>query len=152
MTELHFPHNNEKSRTTTEKRAQIATEYIIMMSIILFFMAAVWAYMNMVSADTAASIRGEHAQLFINRLKQTADLVYAYGPPMKDTINLYLPEGVLDLKIVNDNEIVIVIETPVGNATYAAKSRANIIASLPTSPGYYSIVVESGGDYVNITY
>jgi len=133
-------------------RAQAATEYIIMLAIIILFMAVIWAYINSISADANASIRGEHALLFINRLKQTADLVYAYGPPMRDTINLYLPQGVLDLKIVNGNEIVIVMATPSGNATYAVASRTNITGNLPRSEGYYSIILESEGDYVNVTY
>jgi hypothetical protein len=132
--------------------SQAATEYIIMLAVITMFMSVIWAYVNSVSADTNASIRQEHAILFINRLRQTADLVYAYGPPMRETVLLYLPGGVLNLDIVNGNEIVITIETSSGNATYAAVSRANITGNLPTAQGYYSMVIESRGDYVNVTY
>lgn len=133
-------------------KSQVATEYIIMLAIVTLFMAAVWAYINFLSTQTNTSLREEHALLFINRLKQTSDLVYAYGPPMKDTIVLYLPQGVLDLRIENGNEIVVTMETPAGNATYAVSSRANITGNLPVNEGYYSIVVESLGDYVNVSY
>lgn len=132
--------------------SQAAVEYIIMFGMIIFFMAFIWGYVNYSSSDINAGIRVENAMLFINRLKQAADSVYIYGPPAKETINLYLPAGISNLEIINQREIFISIETPAGYSNFSVLARAPIVGSLPLTEGYYSITVEAVSDYVNLSY
>lgn len=132
--------------------SQAAVEYIIMFGMILSFMVFIWGYVNYSSSDINAGIRVENAMLFINRLKQSVDSVYAYGSPAKETVNLYLPAGVLNLTVINQREIFISIETPSGLSNLSVLARAPISGTLPVREGYYSIKVEAVGDYVNISY
>lgn len=86
------------------KRAQIATEYLIITGVILVIVSVIFAYSY---STNDQSIRISMAGSALEKMVNKADLVYAFGPDNNQFVDVQLPRGLVqdsvrDITICSD--------------------------------------------------
>jgi hypothetical protein len=86
------------------KRAQIATEYLIVTGVILVIVSIIFAYSYSTSDN---NIRVSKAGAALDKLANKANLVYAFGPDNNQFVEVELPTSVVpdsvrDITVCND--------------------------------------------------
>ncbi len=131
------------------RKAQVATEYIIIAGIVMVFLIPLWTYMGGIRDQISIQMMISYAQNAADRLAETAELIYSQGPPAKISIKVYIPGNVEHVKIGN-RTVSLGIRTIAGVSDVFARSRAEINGSLPASQGIYWITVEAQEGLVQI--
>ena len=79
----------------------------------------------------------------------SSESVFYAGAPSKATISTYLPEGVVDIEII-ENSIVISMQTNSGISKTSFSSKVPIEGSISTASGIKKIKIEAIQDKVLI--
>ena len=116
-------------------KSQAAIEYLVLMSLIIFFLIPLLYYSTSESANT---IKLNDAQDAVQSLVKTADYVYSLGPGTKTNILITIPEGVYNISI-KGYEIILNLG---GYGEIVGKSKANLTGNLSSSKGNYQVKVE----------
>ena len=87
-----------------EKRAQIATEYLIVTGVILVIVSVIFAYSYSTSDQ---NIRLSKAGTALDKMVNKANLVYAFGPDNNQFVEVELPTSIVpnsiqDITVCND--------------------------------------------------
>jgi hypothetical protein len=86
----------------------------------------------------------------VNSLANAADYVYSLGVGSQTHILITIPDGVTDI-IITDKTILFKLETSSGTTDVIAFTKANVTGNIPTSPGYYSILLNMTEQGVEIS-
>ena len=133
-----------------EKRGQISTEYLIIVSFITFFIIVILGIALIYSGQIRDSIRMSQIEKFGKKIISSAETVFYAGEPSKSTINVYLPEGVTNIQIL-EKEIVFTTTLSSGINKVSYASRVPIEGTISTNEGIKKIQVLAASDKSLIT-
>jgi len=86
---------------------------------------------------------------FANKIVSTAESVYYYGEPSKATVSVYLPDGVLNISII-ENSLYIETQLSSGVEKEGFTSEVPLDGSINTNSGIKRIVITAGDNMVSI--
>ena len=129
---------------------QAAFEYLVIVSMILFFMIPIWGYVTSTQANTNTELILTYAQTAANQIVDASNLVYSQGPPAKVRINVYIPHKVTNISIVN-NTIKLEVKFNGEFSDIFAFSNSVLNGSVPFDEGNYKVYIEAVNDYVQIS-
>jgi uncharacterized protein (UPF0333 family) len=136
-------------------RAQSAFEYLVIIGLVITFLIPVWAYVLGTQQQTTNELSLAYANNAVQKIVDTANLVYSQGPPAKVTLRVYVPNGAegiyvfdktLDLKVRTTSGISDVYETSI--------ARLNLTEGLNqtlSDEGIYVIEIEAIDNVVQIS-
>ena len=116
-------------------KSQAAIEYLVLVSLIIFFLIPLLYYSTSESANT---IKLNDAQDAIQSLVKTADYVYSLGPGTKTTVLITIPDGVYNVSM-KGHEVILNLA---GYGEVVGKSKANLTGNLSNLKGSYQVRVE----------
>jgi uncharacterized protein (UPF0333 family) len=135
-------------------KSQVATEYLIIVSFALMVLIPFILYLTNVSQNFSEDNTLTVASDSVQKIGQTADLVYSRGEPAKLTISILIPANVQEINFTNKT-MTWKVRTSSGVSDVYYNSVANLTGNLSTTPGYYNVIVEATvnatGRWVNIT-
>jgi uncharacterized protein (UPF0333 family) len=131
-------------------KAQIAIEYLAIISFALLILIPYTLYLQSVSRNLSEENDLTIASNNVQKIGQISDWVYSQGKPAKTTILIQIPNNVeeisFDGKIMNWK-----IRTSSGTSDIYYISAANLTGILPKSPGYYNVLIQAIENGVNIS-
>jgi uncharacterized protein (UPF0333 family) len=132
-------------------KAQIAVEYIIIVSLVIAFLIPVWGYIGGVKRQANTQLMFSYAQNAVDRIVDTAELVYSQGPPAKLRIKVYIPQGVENINVTGYMaRMGISLEGQYSDVMAASSAPMN--GTLPTIEGSYWVSIEAADNHVEISY
>ena len=115
-------------------RAQVATEYIVLIGILLAILVPVLYYFNY---QSTAVLNLNQAQDAVQTLAKTANYVYSLGPGTRSIATITIPKGAVNSSVYV-NELTLIMPN---NNDIIATTRANLTGSFPYLEGTYNIQV-----------
>jgi hypothetical protein len=133
-------------------KSQVATEYLIIVSFALMVLIPYILYLTNMSQSFSEDNTLTVASDSVQKIGQTADLVYSRGEPAKLTISVLIPSNVQEISFIGNNNKTMnwKVKTSSGVSDVYYNSVATLNGTIPTKPGYYDITVEATGSGVNI--
>ena len=123
------------------KRGQISTEYLILISFILFAVLTALGIAMVYSTQIKDSIKSSQIEKFAKKIISQSERVFYSGEPAKSTLSVYLPEGVTEINLV-ENNILIRYTTAGGESLTAFPSNVNLTGgSLSTTSGLKKVTI-----------
>ncbi len=132
------------------KRGQISTEYMILIGFILFLVTSMIGMAFVYVLDIKDSVKFNQVEKFADKLISSAESVFYSGEPSKITINLYLPEGIENIQIINQ-DVVFTISSNSGQNIIAYESNVPIQGTISPNPGLKKIVLTANANSVVIS-
>jgi hypothetical protein len=132
------------------KKAQVGVEYLIIIGLVTFVVSGILLMAFYYSNTSQDTLKVNQLESFGNKIISSAETVFYYGSPAKSTINVYLPEGVSSIEII-DNNLVIGLQTNSGLTKRAFTSKVPISGSLSIGYGLKKIKLEATESGVIIT-
>jgi len=133
-----------------KKRGQIGIEYMVVMGFIVFIILGIlgigFYYMGITNEQMILS----QIDNFAKKVISTAERVYYEGSPSKATIEVYLPEQVDNISII-DNNLVVTFQTREGESISAFKSNVPINGTISSNSGVRKIIITAKENYVEIS-
>ncbi len=135
-------------------RGQIGLEYLIVVAFVVFAVIIILGVSLFYTSGTRDQIKLNQLYTFANKLISSAASVYYAGEPSKVTIAAYLPAGVHNIQLI-ENNLVFTIVTAGGTTIIAFESKVpldNGVSApvLSINEGLKRIVVRAGTDRVYI--
>jgi uncharacterized protein (UPF0333 family) len=130
-------------------RGQTAFEYLVIVIIILGFLVPVWLYVSQVQNESSEQLSLTYAKNAVKKIAENADLVYSQRLGAKVRVGIYVPSGVESINITGKT-VIMRIYSFSGTSDVFETSMANLNGTLPASPGFYWVLIEAKGDYVQI--
>jgi uncharacterized protein (UPF0333 family) len=121
-----------------QKNAQASLEYILLVSIILVVLIALFHYSSTTSGGKISYNQAEDA---ITSIAKAADDVYALSPGSKKLVWVSIPGGV-SFSSVNGTEIMLRLNTAGGESDIWRRTKGAVVGTIPTTRGTYQIAVE----------
>jgi uncharacterized protein (UPF0333 family) len=87
-------------------KAQAAMEYMMLFSISLLIIGVLWYVSNENITDTQWALQFTNVKNALEKIVHNADVVYLQGPPAKIYIDVYFPETVEKVYIVDSAVLV----------------------------------------------
>lgn len=130
-------------------KSQVATEYLIIVSFVLMVLIPYILYLTNMSQSFSEDNTLTVASDSVQKIGQTADLVYSRGEPAKLKISILIPSNVEDISFIGKT-MTWKVKTSSGVSDIYYNSVATLKGSLPKTPGYYNVIVEATDSEVNI--
>jgi uncharacterized protein (UPF0333 family) len=89
-----------------KKRGQSSMEYLVLMGFLAFVIVGIVGVGFYYSTTINDRIKSSQVANFANKITSTSDMVFYSGEPSKSTITVYLPDGVAELRIINNSLII----------------------------------------------
>jgi hypothetical protein len=131
-------------------KAQIATEYMIIIAFALMILVPYTIYLTSVSQNFSQDNSLAVASNSIKKIGQNADWVYSQGIPSKLDISVVIPDNVQNITI-SGKEILCKVMTSAGVSDIYYDSIANLTGNLTTSPGQYNVIIQAVANGVQIS-
>ncbi|MDP2925047.1 MAG: hypothetical protein Q8N99_01615 [Nanoarchaeota archaeon] len=131
-------------------RAQVAIEYIIIVSFVMFILIGVIATAFYYSGGIKDRIKIIQINNFANKIISTSETIYYYGDPSKATISVYIPEGVNNITVTS-NSIVISTYLTTGQEITEFSSKVPLTGSFSFSAGVKTLRLEALSNSVRIS-
>jgi hypothetical protein len=131
-------------------KAQIATEYMMIIAFALLILVPYTLYLTNVSQNFSQDNSLAVASNSIKKIGQNADWVYSQGMPSKLEISVMIPDNVENITI-SGKSILCKIRTSAGISDVYYDSIANLTGNLTTSPGYYNVIIQAVESGVQIS-
>lgn len=104
------------------KRGQISVEYLIIAGFIVFLVITIIGFAFFYTSGTSDAIKINQVSNFANKITSNAEAVFYAGEPSRVTITAYLPDGVQNIAIQENNLFVIDVQTTSGVSKIGFKS------------------------------
>jgi len=131
-------------------KAQVAVEYLIITGIGLTLVLISVGYLTNTYQNYSDENKISLAKNTVNKIGETADLVFSQGPPAKMKIEIYIPSGVEEISFSNKT-VLFRIKTSAGISDIFYETVPQIVGNLPDKKGNYYVSLSAGEDYVNIS-
>jgi uncharacterized protein (UPF0333 family) len=131
-------------------KAQVAVEYLIITGIGLTLVLISVGYLSSTYQNYSDENKISLAKNTVNKIGETADLVFSQGPPAKMKIEIYIPDGVEEISFANKT-VLFSIKTSAGISDIFYESVPQIVGNLPSEKGNYYVSLSAEEDYVNIS-
>lgn len=132
------------------KRGQISTEYIIVISFVIFIVLSALAIAFSYSSQIRDSIKFNQLESFSQKITTQAESVFYSGWPAKTTVKAYLPDGINQI-IIQDYFIIFNISTSSGESVTAFRSNVNLTGNLGTNSGLRVVYLNATSNSVIIS-
>src|SRR3989338_4413769 len=134
------------------KKSQIIVEYMMIIGFAtLITIPLVLIYHSFVQ-DSSDEIISTQVQQIAQKIAHTAESVYYLGEPSQATLNINMPDMVVDVNLSAGYEIVFKIMTGSGTADIVQGSSVNITGSLPVNKSAYAITLVDKSGHVEASY
>jgi hypothetical protein len=130
-------------------KSQVATEYLIIVSFVLMVLIPYILYLTNMSQSFSEDNTLTVASNSVQKIGQTADLVYSRGEPAKLKISILMPSNVEDISFTGKT-MTWKVKTSSGVSDIYYNSVATLKGSLSKTPGYYNVIVEAKVNEVDI--
>ena len=117
-----------------KKRGQISTEYLMIVSFVVFFIIVVSGIAFFYASEIRETIKFRQIESFSNKTTSLAESVYFSGEPSRTTMTGYLPEGVVNIEI-SGNDIIYDVSAIGGEAKIAYSSSVALEGNITTNSG-----------------
>ena len=124
-------------------KGQAATEYVIIVAVILAALIPIFYY---TFSESSRTTRINQANDAVNTLSRKAESVYALGPGSRDYVWISIPSGVNSTLV--DSQTIRISFSGLGDVV--SFPRINVSGTIPTSSGTYRMAVEMLEDIVII--
>jgi len=131
-------------------KAQIATEYLIIVSFALMVLIPYVLYLQNVSQNFSEDNSLTVASNSVQKIGQTVDWVYSQGEPAKLKIQIFVPNNVKSISLASKT-ITWKVRTSAGISDIYYTTAANLTGNLPSTSGYYNILVQATESGVNLS-
>jgi hypothetical protein len=131
-------------------KAQVAIEYLAIISFALMILIPYTLYLQSVSRNLSEENDLTIASNSVQKIGQTSDWIYSQGQPAKTTILVQIPKNVEEISF-NGKMMNWKIRTSSGTSDIYYISVANLTGSLPKTPGYYNVLIQAIENGVNIS-
>ena len=131
-------------------KAQVAVEYLIITGIGLTLVLISVGYLTNTYQNYSDENKISLAKNTVNKIGETADLVFSQGPPAKMKIEIYIPSGVEEISFSNKT-VLFRIKTSAGISDIFYETVPQIVGNLPDKKGNYYVSLSAEEDYVNIS-
>lgn len=121
------------------KKGQVATEYMLLVGIVLFITIPIFYY---AITNSSQSIRMNEASNVVDAIAKTADTVYALGPGSQDYIQIMIPGGVESISF-DRNEVQMKVKIFSDTSDFFAVSKANLTGSISINSGSKHIYIKT---------
>ena len=128
-------------------KAQISLEYLLVASIAIAVISALFYYGMIYSSETTTFYQ---AQDTVSSIAKAVDVVYALGPGSSTQISVIIPENVVESSVGN-NTILLKVESSAGINDVIAVTKANVTGEIPITPGRYFLTLNMTGAEVEIS-
>jgi uncharacterized protein (UPF0333 family) len=132
------------------KKAQISTEYLIIVGFIVVFVIIMLGVALYYSSEIRDKMRENQMEQFAHKVIISAESVYYAGEPSKTTISAYLPSGISKIDVL-EREISIEFTSGSGNNKISYLSKVPLEGSISKIEGVKRIVVSALPDKVSIS-
>lgn len=133
-----------------EKRGQISFEYMILVGFVTFIIISTLALAYIYSGSIKDQIKDSQINNYAKKIVATAEKVFYQGEPSKATISVYLPDGVEDVSIYQNN-IFVTLQTSSGTEKISFSSDVPIEGTLLSGMGIKKIEIKAEEDAVVIS-
>jgi uncharacterized protein (UPF0333 family) len=132
------------------KRGQISTEYLIVVSFVLFIVLTALGIALAYSSQIKDTMKFSQIESFSTKVISQAESVFYSGEPARTTVSAYLPEGINEISI-EDYFIVFNVSTKSGNSISSFRSNVNLTGSLSASSGVKRVYINATTNSVIIS-
>ena len=129
------------------KKGQVATEYMLLIGVLLVIVALLSAYSFFVYNETIAS---KHLNNSMKNLKQGVNNVYYLGNGNSMVVEIIFPNGASDISL-SGSAIIVTKETYSVVSTDTIVTDAILFGTLPISIGSHDILIENINGDVNLS-
>ncbi len=129
------------------RRGQISFEYMSVVGIATLIAISLLGVAHYYSKQTENTINTNQIDRIAKQIIDSAESIYYYGEPSMTTLKVFMPEGVRDVNISN-NEISFKVYTQSGEADMFYASKVNILGNIDTKYGLHYIYIEAKEGYV----
>ncbi len=133
------------------RHGQAAMEYMMIFGFSLVILGILWIYSGSNINDTRWELQSSYAKSALNKISQTAELVYIQGPPSEFYIYPTFPDNVQSVYVSGD---VLALELRWKGGilrNISVETSANVTGILSIAPGTHKVLVKSFIGFVNIT-
>ncbi len=131
------------------KRAQAATETIIIIAIALVIFLAVFVYNQTNISNVASAFEVTMARSAVDTIANTAELMYQQGAGAKTKVYVNFPSSIKSVSVQNQT-LSLVLYGQNSDITIYRNLDFTLVGELPTSEGNQWIIIYSGGTYVSV--
>jgi len=132
-------------------KSQVSTEYMIIVSFAMMVLIPTILYLTNASQGFSDDNTLTVASNSVQKIGQTADLVYSRGEPAKLKISVLIPSNVQEISFIGKTmNWKVKTGSGVSDVYYNSVATFSATSSLPTTPGYYDVIVEATDSEVNI--
>ena len=136
---------------SSKRISQISMEFLAITSILLFtLIPTIYIFSKNLSSMDNANKAGIFFQTRQTMEEEIRKVCYS-GYPSRKSIKAYIPKNLKEIKVVEGNKIVYVVENPYGDEIYSSPMPCNLSISIKNSQGYQTIDIIHEGRYINIT-
>lgn len=131
-------------------KAQSASEFMIIISATLVLLLPLIFFLNESLMGFRDDTKITLTENVVNKLGESIDWVYSQGTPARLTLEVYVPDGIVNVSMKN-RSIFYEVDTSSGVNTIYYDTIPPINGTLPVERGYYKISLIAFDDYVNIS-
>lgn len=143
---VYYPYNF----SLRNSRGQVSTEALIIMGFILLLIVSLLGVAFLYVRGINDRIKGNQVNNYADKLISASEDVYYSGEPSRVTINVFVPESIESINIIDKN-LVINISLSTGNSLMAFPSSVNLEGNLSINAGVKKIQIEALTDRVRLT-
>ncbi|MBS3076880.1 hypothetical protein J4233_01275 [Candidatus Pacearchaeota archaeon] len=128
-------------------KGQISTEYLIVISFVLFIVLTALGIALTYSSQIKDTMKFNQIESFSQKIVSQSETVFYSGYPARTTVKAYLPDGINEIRIM-DYYIVFNVSTSSGNSVTAYKSNVNLTGNIRTTSGLRVIYLNATSNAV----
>lgn len=131
-----------------KKRGQISFEYLALVAIVSVIVIFILGISQFYSRQVETTINAKQVDTLAKEIIDTAESVYYFGQPTKNTFKVQMPAGI-DSITINTTFILFTISTQGGKSSLLYPSTVPIAGNISPFQGIHTITIEARG---NITW
>ncbi len=132
------------------KKAQSASEYLIVIGFIVAVIIPIILYLYSSSLESSRELSSVQVNDILSLIIEKAESAYYLGAPTKHTIEANFPSGIESINI-NTHEIVFNMRKSGGISEIHKSTKVPLQGSLRPNPGIHKISIESKENFVLIS-
>jgi hypothetical protein len=131
-------------------KAQVAVEYLIIVSFALMILIPYVLYLNDLSQSYSETNKLTIAKNSVEKLGRSINWVYSQGEGAKMEIEILVPDGVESIQFLN-NTVIWKVRTSAGISDIHYTTVTNVTGNIPPTPGYKVVLIQAFRGYVNVS-
>ena len=129
------------------KQGQISLEYMSIVGLATLIAISLLALSHYYSKQTEITINTNQIDRIGKEIIDSAESMYYYGEPSRTTIKAYIPDGINEINIGN-NELNFKVRTKGGETDMFYSSSVDLQGNISTAYGFHYITIEAREGYV----